>query len=98
MASDTASQPFVVDLHAVGVAEEHRAHGLAVDIQLQLVTGPVPDPNGPGITPALKVAQRFLGQVRRAVDAVHDLERARASACPLRHAVQDPGPDCIGLG
>jgi hypothetical protein len=61
--SAIARQPLVADLQTVRVAEEHPVHGLAVDVELEVVGRLVPDANGAGAPPALEMVQRPLGQV-----------------------------------
>src|SRR5215218_1585746 len=51
---------------------------LAVDVELDLVPGPVPHAHGRGLAPAAEVRQLALGEVVLAPDPVHDLERALA--------------------
>ena len=67
-----------------------RVHRLAVDVQLQLVGGAVADAHRPRAAPALEVVEGFLAQVARAVDPVHDLQRAGAGPGP--GLLARPGP------
>jgi hypothetical protein len=63
-----------------------RVHGLAVDVELELVGGAVAYPHGAGAPVAVEVVERLLGEVGAAVDAVHDPEWARAVAAVCLHA------------
>lgn len=67
------------DLAALGQGIE----GLAVDVELELVGGGVAGPDRVGAAVALEVVQDLLGQMRVAVDPVHDLEGfvVRSFAC-----------------
>ena len=51
-------------LQPVRVGEVDRVHRLAVDVQLQLVGGPVADPHGDGPAVAREVVERLLDEVR----------------------------------
>ncbi len=68
----------VVDRRAVSVVEVDGVDQLAVDVELELVGGAVPDPHRLRAAVALEVVERLLRQLPPPVDPVHDLERARA--------------------
>jgi hypothetical protein len=88
----------VRQLHALdAVTEDDRVHRLAVDVELELAGGAVPDPHRPGAAPALEVIERLLGQVRAAIDPVHDPQRARAVLRLVRGAVLEPVAEPGGL-
>ena len=58
----------------IPVVEVHRVHQLAVDVQLQLVSGPVADAHRPGVPVAPQVVQALLGGDRAAVEGVEDAQ------------------------
>ena len=74
------------------VAAVDAVHGLAVDVELELARGSVPDPDRRRPPVALPVGEHLLGQVAGAVDAVHDVERA-VGAGLLVHPVPQPAPE-----
>ena len=79
--------PAVVgDRPSVLVVEVDRVDHLAVDVELELVGGAVADPHRAGASVALEVVEDDLLEVGAAVDAVHDLERARLALQSLRRA------------
>ena len=79
------------ELHAVRAGEVERVHRLAVDVELELVRGPVADPHRLRTSPALQVREDLLRQIARPVHPVHDLQRprrrARLLACPVSQPV-----------
>jgi len=87
----------VRQLQAVAVAEDDGVHRLAVDVELELVGGAVPDPHRPRAAPALEVIEHLLGQVGTAIDPVHDPQRTRAVPCLVRGAVLEPLAERGGL-
>ena len=70
----------VADGRDVLVVQVDRVHQLAVDVQLELPVGGVADPHRPRAAVAVQVVELLLGQVGPAVDAVHELQRARRRA------------------
>ena len=65
----------VRDGRGVLVVEVDRVDQLAVDVELELVGGPVPDPHRTRASVALEVVEDLLRQLGAAVDPVHDLQR-----------------------
>ena len=61
---------------AVLVVDIDRIQQLAVNVQLQLVIGPVANPHRAGAFVAIQMPQGFLGQLMAAVNAVHNLQGA----------------------
>ena len=57
------------------VVEVDGVHELAVDIELQLVVGAVPEPDGPRAAVAVEVIQGLFSQVLASVYPVHELQR-----------------------
>src|SRR5262249_10871953 len=84
-------------LQAAGVDLGDRVQRLAVDVQLELVGGPVPDPHRPGAAPAFEMVERLFAQVGAPVDPVHDLHRTGAVAAVLDQPVADPLAEGGGL-
>ena len=80
----------VRDRRRVLVEEVDGVDQLAVDVELELVGGAVPDPDRGRAHVALEVRQHLLVQLRAAVDPVHDLERPRLAADALPEAVGEP--------
>jgi hypothetical protein len=79
----------VADGQTSPVGEEETVHGLAVDVELQLVRGAVADPDGlrtPVTRPAL---QALLLEVGRPVHPVHDLQPVMVVG-PLGDPVPQP--------
>jgi hypothetical protein len=74
---------------AAAIGQEEAVHGLAVDVELELVGGLVADPDGPGAAVAGPVLQVLL-EVRRPVDAVHDLQPVAAFPGSLGDPVPEP--------
>src|SRR5258708_40108235 len=60
---------------ALCVSEVQAIYKLAIDVELQLIGRTVPDAGGAGAQVPLEVVEALLAKVRRAVDAVHDLQR-----------------------
>jgi len=87
----------VRQLQAMAVTEDDRVHRLAVDVELELVGGAVPNPHRPRAAPALEVIERLLGQVGTAIDPVHDPQRTRAVPCLLHGPVLEPPAERGGL-
>lgn len=85
----------VRDRLTVLVIEVDRVQQLPVDVELELVVRPVPDPHRARSPVALEVLERRLGQLVPSVDAVHDLERAVRAQ--LRAARLDPAHERGGL-
>ncbi len=72
-----------------------RAQQLAVDVELALIPGAVPDAHGPAPAPAGQVAQRPLREVVLAADSEHDLEVGLAH--PRRGGRGHPGEEAVCL-
>src|SRR5262249_24781473 len=81
---------------AVLVVEVDGVHQLAVDVELELLRGAVPDPDGRRPAVALEVRQLELLEVGAPVDPVHDLERPGRAAVRLAHAVGQPAHEALG--
>src|SRR5262249_40202130 len=64
----------IADRLDVFVVEVRRVHQLAVNIELQLVMGGIPDPDRSRPAIPLQVVQRFFLQFGPAIDAVHQLQ------------------------
>src|SRR5262249_7186672 len=78
-----SSPALIGGLQATGVDLGDRVQRLAVDVELELVGGPIPDSHRPGAAPAFEVVERLLGQVGAPVNPVHDLHRWGAVAAVL---------------
>ncbi len=87
----------VVDRRAVAAVVVDGVDQLAVDVELELVRGAVPDPDGRGALIALEVLEHLLLELRAAIDPVHDLERAVALRPVLAEALAQPLPERRGL-
>ena len=68
------------------VVDPERVEQLAVDVELGLAPGAVPDTDGARVAPAGKVGELSLGEVVLAADPVHDLERAALDAAARRRS------------
>src|SRR5215203_807794 len=84
-------------LQAVAVGEIDGIHRLAVDVELQLIGRAVADPYRAGPAVALEVVENLFFEVRRAVDPVHDLQRAGALTRSLSNPVPEPAAEGGGL-
>src|SRR5882724_11173713 len=62
----------------------HRAQQLAIDVELALVPGAVPDPHRTAVTPAAEVRQLALRQVALSAHPEHDLEVPLVPELPER--------------
>ncbi len=69
----------------------------AIDVQLELSGGGVPDPHRRGPEVTLEVGQLILGQVAAPVDAVHDLQRAGLLGAPHDPVLGDEAHERLGL-
>lgn len=83
VAEDTA------DLAGLGQGED----GLAVDVHLQLVGRAVAHTHRGGCLPALQVSEDLFGQVRVAVDPVHDLQGFAVGRAAVPQAVFEPAAE-----
>ena len=81
----------------VAAVEVHGVDQLAVDVELKLVRGAVPDPDGRGSLVALQVLEHLLLELGAAVDPVHDLERAVPLRPDLAEALAQPLHERRGL-
>ena len=81
------------------VEEVHGVDELAVDVELELMSGAVADPDGCGALVALEMRQDLLAELAAAVDAVHDLQWAglRAVGVRLLDAGGEPPHEPLGL-
>ena len=68
-----------LDLAEALGADVHDGGDLSVDVQLELLGGGIPDPDGARPLIAREVRELELGQAPLAADAVHDLDRGRVS-------------------
>src|SRR5215211_1828887 len=68
---------------------------LAVDVELDLVPGPVADAHRRRVAPAAQMRQLALGEVVLAADPVHDLERALAG--PAARGARHEGDELLHL-
>ena len=87
----------VADAQPGAVGEEDRVHRLAVDVELELIRGAVPDPHRARAPIALEVVEGLLVEVAAAVDAVHQLEREAAGRGSLLQRVPEPDGEAHGL-
>src|SRR5215216_5831417 len=93
--SPQASPQLIPDGVSILVVEVDGVHQLAVDVELQLVVGAVPDPDRARTTVTLQVIQGLLRQVSASVDAVHQLKRA--VRLRVVGAVLEPTHERLGL-
>ena len=92
------SHPGVVgDRPAVLVEEVDGVDELAVDVELELVGGAVPDAHGGRAAVALPVVEDLLLEIGVAVDRVHDLERPGLALVLLAEPVGQPAAERRGL-
>src|SRR5207237_1235413 len=85
-----------VELAELLAVEVERVQELAVDVELLLRPGAVPDPDRPRVAPAAEVRQLALAQVVLAADPVHDLERHVAAHATAGRAGHE-GDEVLGL-
>src|SRR6266568_8281281 len=100
--ADELDEPHEVAPQVVGdglrelVVEVDRVHELAVDVELELIVGGVPDAHRLRVRISRPVGQRLLAEVVTAIDPVHDLERAVRAELPA--ARLDPVHEGASLG
>jgi hypothetical protein len=87
----------VGDGRPVLVVEVDGVDQLAVDVELELMSGPVADPDGRGPPVSLEMVERLLRQLRAAVDAVHDLKRPAIVDASVPEAIGEPAHERLRL-
>jgi hypothetical protein len=74
------------------VAEVDTVDRLAVDIELQLIRGTVPDPHRAGSPISLPMRKDLFAQVAGTIDPIHDVEWAAFAANLLADPFGQPTP------